>query len=326
MLPVRNPGKPGAMDTGEDTRISAHPVDGGDTGRMAREALWDTAWIGDQRQPALLVMSGPMAGRVFSVGFTPLSVGRQSDCEICLPDNEVSRRHARLERDDNGNVVISDLESTNGTYVDGLAVQRHALREGERIRIGASNVFEFSYQDDLKKTFHQRQYERSVYDGLTGLLNRRHFLSEFRRELAYALRNKTPTSLALLDIDRFKSINDTFGHSAGDHVLRELSQCVKKNLREEDFFARYGGEEFAIVLRGQSETDAYHSAERIRALVEAARITWEGQHVPLTISIGVASRDGREIRDAGTMLRLADQNLYAAKAAGRNRAVSENFP
>src|SRR5262249_1915487 len=129
-------------------------------------------------------------------------------------------------------------------------------------------------------------------------------------------------SLILLDIDRFKDVNDSFGSLAGDHVLKQLASLIKMRLRREDVLARTGGEEFAIVL---PEIDGHHAmqfAEKIRKVVEVAEFKFEDAIIPVTVSIGVTSMRG-EIEDALELVKQAQTNLLAAKAGGRNRTVVE---
>ena len=124
----------------------------------------------------------------------------------------------------------------------------------------------------------------------------------------------------LLDIDHFKRINDGYGHAAGDAVLRQLADLLKRASRVEDLVFRYGGEEFAAVLPNASVRAAAQIAERIRALVEKYRFIWEQQSIPVTLSIGVANLSTR-LKDSQALIEAADAALYEAKRSGRNRVV-----
>ena len=135
-----------------------------------------------------------------------------------------------------------------------------------------------------------------------------------------ALRYRRDLSLIMFDIDRFKGVNDSFGHLAGDHVLKHLASVIKTRIRREDVLARYGGEEFAIVLPEIDGYNAMQFAEKIRKLVEVAEFKFEDAIIPVTVSIGVASLRG-EIEDALEFIKQADTNLFAAKEGGRNRVV-----
>jgi two-component system cell cycle response regulator len=157
-----------------------------------------------------------------------------------------------------------------------------------------------------------RSLELAVTDPLTGLRNRRYV----RRHLEGVLRTAAATAL-MLDVDRFKSVNDTFGHAAGDVVLREVSERVRSHLRSADVVARYGGEEFLVVMSGADAEDGMLVAERLRSAIAAAPIMAEGQALPVTVSIGIASAVAGTLSD--DLIAAADAALYRAKNNGRNR-------
>ncbi len=156
------------------------------------------------------------------------------------------------------------------------------------------------------------------HDALSGLLNHREFWSRLREEGERAARYKRPLCLLLLDIDHFKRINDTYGHSQGDLVIKFLGQLLQENCRASDVAARYGGEEFAVLLPELDQVGAAAVAERLRQALDRQAFLLKGNTVAVTVSIGVATLDG-ETGDAAGLLEAADGALYAAKAAGRNR-------
>jgi diguanylate cyclase (GGDEF)-like protein len=153
----------------------------------------------------------------------------------------------------------------------------------------------------------------AVTDPLTGLSNRRGGEQNIASEISRARRQKTPLSCILLDIDRFKQVNDTYGHQAGDHVLREISSLLKRTVRAYDILVRWGGEEFLVVLPGVELEQARRLAERVRHAVETLETPGIG---PVTVSAGAATLDTDY--DFDEMLSLADRRLYQAKASGRN--------
>jgi two-component system cell cycle response regulator len=126
----------------------------------------------------------------------------------------------------------------------------------------------------------------------------------------------------MIDLDRFKAINDTFGHLCGDFVLREMTDVIRGTVRKEDLFARYGGEEFVLVLVETGHDEALLVAERIRQAVADHAFQFESTPVKLTISIGVACMAGEMSVTPASLLRTADENLYLAKRGGRNKVVS----
>ena len=153
-------------------------------------------------------------------------------------------------------------------------------------------------------------------DGLTGLKNHRYFQDFFRRKIEQCAAAGFPLSVALLDVDRFKSYNDDFGHQAGDAVLRGVAEVLERSVRSTDLVARYGGEEFVIVMPGLDEEGARAMAERVRARLEAAPFELRA----VTASFGVATL-APPLSDAEGMVRAADEALYRSKAAGRNRVT-----
>jgi diguanylate cyclase (GGDEF)-like protein len=159
-------------------------------------------------------------------------------------------------------------------------------------------------------------YQESITDGLTGLYHHKYFELRFRDELDRAKRYLTPLSLAMVDIDFFKKVNDEHGHLAGDQVLRGLAEYLKKATRLSDVVARYGGEEFALVLPYVTEKDMHPIGERLRKEAEAC----DFNGIRITISIGIAFIDGTNADvTMAQFIDAADKALYRAKNSGRNR-------
>lgn len=156
----------------------------------------------------------------------------------------------------------------------------------------------------------------ATLDGLTGIANRRTFQARLELECARATRYQLPMGLLLLDVDHFKSLNDTFGHQAGDDILKILGRILASTPRNTDLAARFGGEEFALILVNTNRIDAEAAAERLRARIEAE--LWP--HRAVTVSIGVASIQS-DTASAVELIEQADKALYQSKAKGRNRAT-----
>jgi len=168
------------------------------------------------------------------------------------------------------------------------------------------------------------QHEAST-DALTGLHNRREFESGMVREMERARRMQVPLSLAILDIDFFKRINDQHGHDIGDAVLREVAATLQRHIRKSDLLARIGGEEFALVMLGTQPPGAWVVLERLRNAVAALRIPAGGQQIGCTISIGITDRVETDV-DWPMLYKRADGALYEAKERGRNRVVEAAPP
>jgi len=217
-----------------------------------------------------------------------------------------------------GEVFGDELTLTRGGTTLHFSVQRSSIG-GVPGRDRGQAVVLF---DVTERREAERQLERlAQVDALTGVFNRRHFLERAEQEVAQARRERLPLSVLMLDIDRFKGINDAHGHAAGDAVLREVAQTCQAGLRQTDLFARYGGEEFVALLPGADVTEAAAVAEHLRRAVEALQMEFAGQTIPVTLSIGVAGFEAVAHRTLDTCMQSADGALYASKTGGRNRST-----
>lgn len=163
----------------------------------------------------------------------------------------------------------------------------------------------------------------SITDGLTGLNNHRHFQDELLRAFEESERYNRPLSLALIDLDFFKKINDTYGHAAGDEVLRGVSNIFTTSIRAADIAARYGGEEFTVMMPETDLADGVLVAEKIRELIEQHTFRTAAGEIPVTVSIGVATFPRSRMRSARELIEAADKALYRAKRGGRNQVQVE---
>jgi diguanylate cyclase (GGDEF)-like protein len=266
-----------------------------------------------------LYPAGPDLGSCHSLGDAPLVIGRTDECDVAVNHVSVSRRHAHIERSDDG-YYVADLESTNGTYVNDTRVVRHKLTDGDRLRIG-SVIYRFLSGGNVEAHYHEEIYRLTVLDGLTEIHNKRYLLEFLERELARSTRYHRPLALALFDVDHFKQVNDRWGHLAGDAVLRELAALVKGTVRQSDLLARFAGEEFVLVLPETTREQAAGLSERLRQLVERHDFVLENRPQRITISIGVAALTGEAPLTVTALLQEADDKLYQAKNGGRNRVV-----
>ncbi len=175
------------------------------------------------------------------------------------------------------------------------------------------------YQDALKSNY-QQTISRSITDGLTGLYNRHYLNTHLDNLVRQSLNNNKPMSLIILDMDHFKSVNDTYGHDIGDQVLKQFADIVIKSIRSSDLAARFGGEEFVVLMPETDHQQAKDAAERIRKTLEttALKVTHEVEQISKTVSIGVSFMN--DMGDTGqSMLKRADEALYRAKNGGRNK-------
>jgi two-component system cell cycle response regulator len=270
------------------------------------------------KEACLVVIYGLDLGRKYNVDRPSIVVGRSSKADIQIDQESVSRNHCKLINTGKS-IMVRDLGSTNGTYINDELVDEYVLRDGDLIKIGRC-IFKFLSGDNIENAYHEEIYRLTTIDGLTQVYNKRYFVETLEREIGRAHRYRRDLSLIMFDIDEFKKINDTFGHLAGDHVLKQLAAVIRSRIRREDILSRYGGEEFAIILPEIDNYNAMQFAEKIRSLVEMAAFRFEDADISVTISVGVASLQ-QDVHEPSEFIRIADERLYAAKAAGRNRVV-----
>jgi diguanylate cyclase (GGDEF)-like protein len=165
--------------------------------------------------------------------------------------------------------------------------------------------------------------EQAIRDPLTNLFNRRYLEETLDRELSRAARENYPVCIIMMDIDHFKRINDSYGHEAGDLVLKAIANALAEHSRRGDFACRFGGEEFVIAMPNINLETAYERAENLRQSLNLLRVPYEDNNLSVTISMGIAcypeNGPTREV-----ILRAADQAMYAAKQAGRDHILSYN--
>jgi diguanylate cyclase (GGDEF)-like protein len=270
------------------------------------------------QQAYLIVLNGTSAGKMYKVVGDEMIIGRSANADILLTDDSVSRNHARIVRAGT-QLQISDLGSTNGTYANGQLITTHTLNDGDKLQVGSSIILKFSYQDNLEEAYLKQLYESATKDGLTEIYNKKYFLNQLNYEFSFAQRKTVPLSLIVFDLDKFKLVNDTYGHLAGDAVLKHMTKIVATRIRSHDLFARYGGEEFVLLLRETDDQSAALLAERIRRQIEQTKLTYDGMTIGVTVSAGVASTVRRVFHTPAELIEAADMALYRSKQAGRNR-------
>lgn len=188
-----------------------------------------------------------------------------------------------------------------------------------RVRAGKRIV---DLQTELIST-NKRLELLSITDGLTRLHNHRYFQDELARAFEESQRYQRPLSMAMIDIDFFKKVNDTYGHAVGDDVLKAVSKLYADSVRSTDLVARYGGEEFVVMMPETELEDAISFAEKIRLMVESTPIHTQAGIVPVTVSLGVSSVPYSNVRSSNELIVVADKALYRAKRRGRNQVQAE---
>jgi diguanylate cyclase (GGDEF)-like protein len=245
-------------------------------------------------------------------------IGRADSASIHIDQDSVSRQHARMYHKE-GNWHIEDMQSTNGTFVNNVRVRESLLRDGDLLRLGQT-IFKMLSGSNIESKYHEEIYRLSTVDGLTETYNKRYFMEALQREISRAHRYQRQMCLCLFDIDHFKRVNDTYGHLAGDFILRELAHLIGQNIRRQDILARYGGEEFAIIFPEADATHVIPVCEKLRLKVEEHAFIYNQERIPVTISLGLNCFEHSQGFVSGeAFIGLADARLYKSKQAGRNR-------
>lgn len=278
-----------------------------------------------EKRPCLVMIRGDYIGQVYELDKDVTMIGRSDDVDLVVSDTSISRKHAMIVRRADG-FFISDLGSTNGSFVNKDMVEEPLpLDEGDKVTVGTV-VFKFTYQDKDDTEYHLMLRNMAIKDGLTRIYNKRYFMEVLDKECEYNRRHQVGLCLILFDIDHFKQINDTWGHPAGDYILKNLSQLIETEARGYDVFARYGGEEFVFLLRGAPLEAAVNLGERVRQEIDAHVFTYDEVDLKVTVSLGIAYWDGQSPMTDEELIEAADRRLYEAKENGRNLVCHDPLP
>lgn len=273
-----------------------------------------------QRTPVLVMLRGPHLGRRFAVKGNRVVLGRNPvRSDVAIPeDREISGAHCQIEHDTRDDrYLVSDLQSTNGTLVNGHKVNAAELREGDKLMIGQA-VFKFAFEDILDEEFYHEVDRRMNIDDLTGLVVLREFQQRLREALTRCQVEARPLTLLMMDLDGVKRINDTYGHHVGAGTISAVGKLLGEWMPKTGLVTRYGGDEFTAYVEGLARPAGMRLARRIVSRLAAQRLSFEEVVVTPSISVGVSvyPDDGTAL---DTLLRRADEALYRAKAAGRGR-------
>ena len=290
----------------------------------------DAATIRRDLKPALVFLSGELIAVPIPLEREEVILGRALEADVRINDTQTSRQHARItatpsESSVSMEYVLHDLDSRNGTFLNGRRIRREKLENGDKITIGET-ILRFDLLDEIDREY-QRQIHRLIsHDDLTGLLSSRSFFSELRRESSRAKAEDRPFCVLMMDGDNFKGVNDNFGHLTGSKTLEEIGFSITTSLRSGDAAARFGGDEFAAFLLDADLAQGLVAAERIRESIEEYEfsIVKQGasrQSHHITVSIGVASFPTDSL-DPIELVEMADSALYRAKRSGRNRVAA----
>lgn len=278
-------------------------------------------------RPGLVFLAGDLLAVSIPLEREEVVLGRALEADVRINDAKVSRKHALIRTIVNPKTkkteyTLTDLESKNGTMLNGQMITEESLHNGDKIKIG-EHILRFDLLDEIDREYQHHIRRLLSHDDLTGLLSSRSFFSELRRETAIAMLDKREFCVLMMDVDHFKKVNDNYGHLTGSKTLEELGFCIVQCLRSGDAAARFGGEEFAAFLLDADIPQAIVAAERIREVIEENdfSIVKQGKTAKthrITISIGIANYPNDSL-DPIELVEMADSALYRAKREGRNK-------
>ena len=268
--------------------------------------------------PLLLQYDGAAAGKRFVLSQNNITVGRRADkVDVWVDDASVSREHCRVTFLGT-KASVTDLGSLNHTYVnDKMVMQSAELSHGDMLRVGNIRLRFFAHGSADQLLF-DKIYKMAVLDRMLDIFRKDYVVEKLDEEFRMSKASGAGISVLMIDLDKFKVINDTYGHDAGDMVLKNVCAAVKKQVRPTDTFGRFGGEEFVIILPRTSLEQAFRFAEVLRQTIERLKISYNGLDIPVTVSIGCAQATD-EMNESQELIKLADVMVYRSKSGGRNK-------
>jgi len=276
-----------------------------------------TAFNQPKRRLACLVQySGSNRGKSYILDAPEMVIGRSPSVDIVINEQSVSRQHSKCFQASD-NFDIEDMGSSNGTYVNNQKlISRYTLKDGDIVRLGTV-LFKYYAHHNIDMLIVDDLYRMANIDSGTQIANKKNVIEALDSEFKYSKAYTRPLSVIYFDLDHFKKCNDTYGHNAGDFILKETAQIVKSVIRKEDIFGRFGGEEFIIILPNTDSRTALAFAERIRTTIDQHDYVFEDKTMKQTISLGVSQLNS-EMAQPKDLLENADQKLYKSKSNGRN--------
>ncbi len=270
------------------------------------------------------LIKGPdsLMGHYWKMDKEKISIGRSRFCYICIPDPSVSKQHLTVRFSGVNKISIIDKQSTNGTYVNNIAVssdKEMVIQDNDLITFGNVTLkFLASHNPEIPSV--KDNFKRSFTDSLTGVGNRLMLDAKAPDMFFMSQKKDKPLSVIIFDIDFFKKVNDQYGHLAGDYVLKEVARLARSCFRTQDLFVRSGGEEFCVFLHSSKEV-AKSSVQRMREKIQDNVFQYDSRTILVTISAGVSACVAQDShwKDA---YKRADEALYQAKKTGRNKVCT----
>ncbi|MEW6270671.1 MAG: GGDEF domain-containing protein [Thermodesulfobacteriota bacterium] len=293
-------------------------IDEDDRTVMAAVPGWQE--VESNRLPVLVVLRGAQLGRRYLLNESRFVLGRRDTVSTLVVhgDSKISSRHCEIEYDGGRDAwVVRDAGSTNGTRLNGKPIESADLAEGDKLLLG-DTILKFTFHDEIESEFHHEVDRLMNIDELTGLVVLRVFRERFHATFDACTRGRRPLALLMMDLDGLKKINDTYGHQAGAMTISAVGHMLGELVGDAGLVARFGGDEFMAAFPDHDRAAGVAQGERVRAALAAQKFAFGETLLRPTISIGVAAMP----EDATTperLTRVADEALYRAKAAGRDR-------
>lgn len=292
---------------------------------------------GAPRRAFVVVLAGDRMGEMFELDPVYTTIGRGLTATVRVNDEGISRTHAAVSVE-NAVYYLSDAGSTNGTFANGERVDRHPLREGDKIQLGAASVLRFTFHEDSDDDYQRDLYESTLRDRLTGLFSRGYFTNRLEGDVAVALRHGKPLALVRFEVDRLDRVRESVGASHADLILRDMARTIQEITRSDDLLARFGDEDFAFLCRDVDAMRAARAARRIREAIAAHAFNLPSRPdlgpefttrlapdadapapLRLTLSLGVADLALLHEPAADALLKAAESALVIARRAGGDR-------
>ena len=303
------------------TKNHDHEVEEEATTIMSGDTLSTTLKQLQMVHPVLILLIGPieMIGKswLLNKNKSEMLIGRASISDIVINQRSVSSTHCKITINDNNDIFVEDLNSTNGTSINNKKTypqKAYLLKDQDQIKVG-SVIFKYVKEGGPEVLAHSR----NQMDDLTNIYNKSALISNGKEVFQKSKQISLELAIIILDLDNFKIINDTYGHLAGDSLLKEMASLVKNQvIRSEDFFARFGGEEFCVVLCNKNKEEVSRIAERIRHIIESHEFKHEHVVMSVTVSIGVALLEP-STKTWEELFEKADKAVYVSKRSGKNQ-------
>jgi len=270
-----------------------------------------------------MVIGGARVGEIHPLTRDRTVVGRSPEAQIRLRDDGISRAHAELVVDD-GRVLVRDLGSKNGTYLNGERADTREVRNGDKLSVGEATLLLFTHQEDLVPAYQRGRFLTAVRDPATAALKREVFVERLAQEVSFARRHGAPLALLVWELDGFAGLSARLGPEGTRRCLAAVAQAAHEGLSDGDVLGVVGPGRFGVACREMDGPAAGERAARLRAAVAATRFDGGAPHAPLTASVGVAAcgpgKDGTP-EAAAALLREASVALDAARTSGGDRVA-----